>query len=233
MKNNLLLRLLLLLVVLLVGSAMMSAQSQIILGGGSQGVAMDIMGTSSAQLVVGQCNGSSCASGGNGVITNSKGSAVSLGTWNLVLSGSPLTVSSTGALDGSPTGTFTFQGNTGETGTVTGTAIVTSVVGSSSPQLNITVTNLTGTGNLASSFPQGGAADLSYVANGLVCTSSVTGACAFENLLAAAAATADGGNKYGRLAPESETTAAFLLGTGLFGLALVLRRRHKLTHTEA
>jgi hypothetical protein len=234
MKNNSLLRLLLVSVGLLVGAALATAQSQIILAGGSQGVAMDIISASSAQLTFGECNEYSCASSGNAVVTNSKGSAVSLGTWNLVLNGGgPLTLSSAGILDGPPSGTFTFKSDTGVTGTITGTATITSVAGSSSPQFNIHVNNFNGAGNLASLFPQGGTADLNYVASRLVCTSSVTGGCTFQNLMGATGATAEAGSKYGRLAPESETTAAFLLGTGLFGLALVLRRRHKLTHTEA
>jgi hypothetical protein len=233
MTKKVVLRLLLVLAVVMVGAVMASAQSQIILGGGSQGVSFDATSATSAQVTFGNCNASKCSMSGIGVATN-QGNAVSLGTWSLVLNGgSPLSVSNTGAFNGSPTGTFTFNGGIGLTGSITGTFTLTSVAGSSSPQFNITVTNLTGTGSLSSLFAAGSTADMSYMLSQLFCSSSVNGGCTFQNLFSNAGTVGSAGGVYAKLTPAPEPTAAFLLGTGLFGLALVLRRRHRMAETEA
>src|SRR5947209_5246050 len=134
MKKKLFSRFLLVLVGLLAGAALAAAQSQIILGGGSQGVTFDATSASSANVSFGNCNGSTCSLGGLGVVTNPKGSAVSLGSWSLVLNGSgPLTVSNAGKFNGSPGGTFTFKGGLGLTGTITGAFALTYVGGSTQP----------------------------------------------------------------------------------------------------
>jgi hypothetical protein len=214
MKTSVFLRLLLLIAGLLAGASLASAQSQIILGGGSQGVTFDATSATSAQVTFGNCNGSNCSLSGLGVVTNARGWAVSLGSWSLVLnSGNPLSVSNTGAFNGSPTGTFTFKGGLGMTGTIGGTFTITSVGGSANPQFNLTVTNLTGTGSLASLFPQGSSADLNYMLSQLLCSSSVNGGCTFQNLFNHDGVTAWAGGTYGRLTPAPEPTAAFLLGT--------------------
>src|SRR5579864_4474139 len=125
MKKGSYLRVVLVLVCLLAGAALASAQSQIVLAGGSQGVTLDTITATSAQVSFGTCNGSSCSMSGTGAVVNSTGSAVSSGIWSLALNGGPVTVSNTGAFDRAPIGTFTFKGETGMTGTITGTFALT------------------------------------------------------------------------------------------------------------
>jgi hypothetical protein len=92
--------------------------------------------------------------------------------------------------------------------------------GSSHPQFNI------GPGDL-----RGGGADLSYMLNQLLCSSSTSGRCALQTI----SSTADGMHwdhwRHAKLTVAPEPTAAFLLGTGLLGIALL--RRRKLAQPEA
>lgn len=233
MKKDSFLRVALVLVCLLAGAALASAQSQIVLVGGSQGVTLDAITATSAQVSFGTCNDSTCSMSGTGAVVNSTGSAVSAGIWSLALNGGPVTVSNTGAFDRSLVGTFTFKGETGMIGTITGTFALTLLGGGSQPRFHITMYDLRGTDSFAAMFPQGSTTELRYRLSQLLCSSSDNDGCTFQKRFNNAGTSAWRWRAHGRLTPPSEPAAAFVLGTGLLGLSGILRRRRKLTHTEA
>ena len=232
MKKTSFLRVALVLVCLLAGAALASAQRQIVLAGGSQGVTLDAITATSGQVSFGTCNDSICSMSGTGAVVNSTGSAVSAGIWNLALSGGPVTVSNTGAFDRSPVGTFTYKGETGRTGTLAGTFTLALLGGGSQPQFNITMHDVSGTDSFAAMFPQGSSTELRYRLTQRLCSSSDATGCTFQERLNSAGTSAWRWRPHGRLTPPSEPAAAFVLGTGLLGLSVILRRRRKLTHTE-
>jgi hypothetical protein len=220
------------LIIVLAGAALASAQSQIVLAGWSPGVTLDTTTPTSAQVSFGTCNGSTCSISGTGAVVNSTGSAVSSGSWNLAVNGGPMTVSNTGAFERSPVGTFTFKGETGMTGTLTGTFTLAMADRGSQPQFSITTTKVTGTGSLATMFPQGSSStDLNYRLSQLLCSSSGIDGCKFQNRFNNGRTSPWPARS--RMTPAPEPTAAFLLGSGLLGLSVLLRRRHKLTHSRS
>lgn len=202
-SRNSFLRFASLLVALLAVAALASAQSQIVLAGGSQGVTLDAINARSAQVSFGTCNRSICSMSGTGAVLNSTGSAVSAGIWSLALHGGPLTVSNTGAFNRSPTGTFTFNGETGMTG-----------------------------GSLAAMLPRDSSTELRYRLGQVLCSSSGTESCKFQSRFNNSGTPARWWRGLGSFTP-SEPVTAFLVGTGLLGISVLLRRRLKLTHTEA
>jgi hypothetical protein len=216
------LRLQLVLVGLLAGAALTSAQSQMVVAGRGQGVVFDTTAANLAQVQFGNCSGSNCSMSGTGIIMNASGTAVSAGIWRLALNGGqPLIPSNSGAVARPPSGTFNFKGEVGTTGTITGSLAVTKTGGSQHPKTNITMTNLTATGSLAALYPPGSSADLGYTLNQF---------CTFQNVLSEAGFS---WAWWSKLTPSAEPIAAFLLGSGLCVLSVLLRHRYKQTQRKS
>jgi len=229
-------RLLLVLGVVLASYGIASAQSEIQLGGTTQSVSFDATSSTSASVTFGSCNAGAgtCTLSGGGLATGQPG--FSLGTWSLVTNGSgPMTVSNTGSFNSTPGGTFTFTGYVGLQGTLTGNFTINYVAGGSTPTFNINVTNITGTGAVASLFSNGSSATLSYLLSQLMCNSKISGGCTFQNLFSTGnqGIIASDHGVYGGMMPAPEPTAGLLLGTGLLAIGTVLRRRAKTRSNES
>lgn len=218
------LRLQLVLVGVLAGTALSSAQSQIVVAGRGQGVVFDTTAATLAQVQFGNCSGSTCSMRGTGTIMNSAGTAVSAGIWRLALNGSqPLTLSNSGDLPRPLSGTFSFNGEIGATGRVTGSVVLTKSSGNPHTQVIITMTDLTATGDLAAIYPAGSSANLSYMPNQF---------CSFENVFS------DVGSpwaprEHSQLIPSGEPMVAFVLGSGLCALSVLLRHCYKQTQRKS
>lgn len=207
-KKNSIVRSLSLLAGLLAGAALaLSAQTRIGLGGGSHGVSF-AAGATSAKTSVGTCNGPTCSTGGIGAIATSQGS--SFGMWNP---------------SGASAGAFTFQSGIGTTSSISGSFALTLADQTSHPQFNVAAADGSETDHTSPLLSQDNGSNLGYMLNQLLCSSSTSGSCALQNMSGNVNSMGWDHGKHKKLTVAPEPAAAFLLGTGLLGIALLRRRK--------
>jgi hypothetical protein len=125
-------------------------------------------------------------------------------------------------VSGSSAGAFSFQSGIGTTSSISGTFGLTLADQSSHPQFNVAAADVAGTSPLLSRDNRG---DLGYMLNQLLCSSSTSGSCALQNMSGNANSLGWDHGKNKKLTVAPEPAAAFLLGTGLLGIALLRRRK--------
>jgi hypothetical protein len=129
------------------------------------------------------------------------------------------------ATSGASVGAFTFQSGIGTTSSISGNFALTLTDQSSHPQFSVAAADVSGTDHMSSLLSQDNGGNPGYMLNQLLCSSSSSGSCALQNMSGNANSMGWDHGKNKKLTVAPEPAAAFLLGTGLLGIALLRRRK--------